>query len=352
LACPSFLLYNTYTMKTAQDALQSYNIGEIKKIIPIHNGFINETCKIEATAGDFILQKMSPIFKPQVMEDIQAALKHLKKNGLTTMEIIKTKNGALSVADQEIFWRMLTYVEGQTFERVESEHMAYEAGKLLGTYHRVLNTNFNYKFKHVRSIKHNIPAVYEKYKKIIEKNTSKELKKFFPVIDRVIALDLPKDLRKSVGHGDTKITNFIFSTDPVPKTITMVDFDDVGRHSSILYELGSAFRSWCAVYDGEKTHFSLEYFAYAFRGYWEGSKKFLMEKEFALIPRAIEVQCLQLASRFVRDYFEGNYFRFDPSKFTSRQAHSVYRTNECIDLYNEIEEKKGELLSLIKKIAN
>ena len=268
------------------------------------------------------------------------------------MEIIKTKDGALSVVDEDSFWRVFTYIHGQTFEYIESEHVAREAGKLLGTYHRVLNTNFNYEFKHVRSIKHNIPAVYEKYKKVIEKNSNKELEKFFPVIDKVISLDLPKDLRKSVGHGDTKITNFIFSTDPVPKAITMVDFDDVGRHSSILYELGSAFRSWCAVYDGEKTHFSIKYFASAFNGYWEGSQKFLLKKESALIPRAIEVQCLQLASRFVRDYFGGNYFRFDPKKFPSRQAHSVYRTNECIDLYYEIEEKKDELLALIKKITN
>ncbi len=338
-------------MKTPQEALNSYKIGEVKKIIPIHNGFINETFKIETTAGDCILQKMSPIFKPQVMEDIGAALEHLKKHGLVTMEIIKTKDGALFIADEDSFWRVFTYIHGQTFEHIESEHIAREAGKLLGTYHKVLNTNFNYEFKHVRSIKHNIPAVYEKYKKVIEKNSSKELEKFFPVIDRVIDLDLPKDLRKSVGHGDTKITNFIFSKDSPPKAITMVDFDDVGRHSNILYELGSAFRSWCAVYYGKKTHFSLEYFASAFRGYWEGSQKFLLKKEFAFIPRAIEVQCLQLASRFVRDYFEGNYFRFDPKKFPSRQAHSVYRTNECVDLYYEIEEKKDELLALIKKIA-
>ena len=127
----------------------------------------------------------------------------------------------------------------------------------------------------------------------------------------------------------------------------MVDFDDVGRYANVLYELGSAFRSWCEVQKEEKSFFSLEYFSAAYSGYTNGSKNFLTDEEKTLIPRAIKIQCFQLASRFARDYFEGSYFRFDPNKYASNKDHSLVRLKECIDLYEEVVKKEKEMLAII-----
>lgn len=334
-----------------QEALSYYSLGGVKYITPIHIGYIHETYKIEMDSGMYILQKVSPIFKPEVMEDISAALNHLKKHGLKTMEIISTNTGKLYVLDNDSFWRLYTYISGKNFEKAHHKDIAYEAGWLLGRYHQVLNTNFHHTFKHIRLVKHNIPLLYEKYRKIIEQKSHPDIDPMTPIINRMLEYDLPRCLRRLVGHGDTKLTNFIFTETEPYKARVIVDFDDVGNHSTLLYELGSAFRSWCSVEKNGKYTFSLEYFQAAFEGHFTGSENLLESREKHLIPQGIKIQCLQLASRFVRDFFEQSYFRYDPEKFQSQKQHCVEHAKECLDLFSDVDKKEKEILEIIKQKA-
>ena len=332
---------------TPRQVLKFYSLPKIVKIDAIKEGLIHRTYKVKTEGGIFVLQKVSFIFKPSINKDTQAALAHLKGNSFEVMEILANSQGKLYVKDGKYFWRVTTYIDGKVYGKTFSPQLAYEAGYLLGKYHKILNSKFKYQFKHFRTIKHNIPLVYQKYRSAVKKTKNRKVIKLGESVNLLPSLFLPKNLRKSVIHGDPKISNFIFSYDKKPKAISMVDFDDCGNRHSVLYELGSAFRSWSEVARGRCSMFDLKRFQAALSGYDKGSSHFLSKKERKLIPRAIKIQTLQLTSRFLRDYFEDYYFAWNPRKYSSRKAHNLDRAKDSIELYNDIVRKEKKIKELI-----
>ncbi len=332
-------------------ALSQYSLGAIRDIKPVSFGLIHKTWKVESTNGAFILQKVNPIYGPSVMEDMGAVLTYLKSRGRTVMEIVRTRSGASFLQDAPGFWRVFTYISGSVFESLPSSDAAYEAGKLLGLYHRLLN-DFHYEFKHKRSIKHNIPLLYDAYKKATAGHADPEVALLDSFIERMPELDLPSHLRKCVHHGDAKISNFIFQEREKPQAVAMVDFDDCGKNYNILHELGGFFRSTSWMNDPHTgaSSFSLDYFSRALAGYAEGSRDFLTDEEWQLIPQVLELNLLQLTSRFVRDMFEDNYFTWDPAKYPSRRVHNLARAKEHIALYGDVTGKRDTLREIVNQI--
>ncbi len=335
-------------MQTPITILALYDIGTVHKMEQLHSGIIHETWKVEAASEYYILQRVSPIFGSTVMEDIDTVLCFLQANGCYTMEIIRTQSRDLLVFDGDRFWRLFSYVSGVVHETASAPSIAYSAGKLLGTYHCILQ-RLQYKFKHVRSIKHNIPLLFEKYKQTVNKNTDPEVAKLLPTIELLPALDLPKSFRKTINHGDPKISNFIFSQDGTIAR-TMVDFDDCGDQYNVLYELGGAFRSWCRIKSSNGDVFSLPNFEAGLQGYCDGASDFLQDEEWELLAQAVTLIPLELASRFVRDIFEDSYFDWDRVKYPSRKAHNLDRAQGQVALYHDIVKQEKEIRDIIQKV--
>lgn len=336
-------------MKSKEEILSLYTIGRPLAVEHLTSGIIHATFKVTTDRGVFILQKVNPIFSPLVMEDISVVLTYLKEKGCTVMEIVETHSGEKYVEDTQGFWRVFIYISGKVYEHIHEENAAQSAGLLLGAYHRLLD-GFSYTFKHVRSIKHNIPLLFEAYQKAIVGNTNEEITALIPLINEMPKLDLPSHFRKNVHHGDAKISNFIFSERDPAHAITMVDFDDCGKSYNILHELGGFFRSVCWVKENGQELFSLTHFEAALRGYKESSRDFLLEEEWRYLPQVVRLNLLQLSSRFVRDYFEDKYFAWDTSRFPSRRAHNAYRAQEHIALYKDITAKEEKIRTLVEQI--
>ncbi|MCL5774798.1 MAG: phosphotransferase [Patescibacteria group bacterium] len=332
-----------------QEVLKNYPFGEVSNLIQLNSGIIHNTWRLETTNDKYILQYVSSIFSEQVMEDIDTVLKYLRGQGFLMMEVVKTRQGHLFVADGKRFWRMYSFVPGRIYNNVDSPNKANSAGRLLGQVHTALNSGFSYTFKHRRDVKHNISMIYKHYLEASGQGQDTELDIFREPISCLPKLDLPQSLRNCYFHGDPKITNFIFSENDPNQAISMVDFDDCGNGASILYELGSAFRSWCSVVTDSERVFSLELFKAAIKGYFEGSKGFLTQEETALIPRAILLQTLQGVARYITDYYEDYYFQWDPARFDSRKAHNLYRAQMHYALYNDILSKQGIMEESIKE---
>ena len=307
-----------------------------KSISKISAGLINETYKIKTDREIFILQKLNPIFKKGVNNNINAVSKHLIKHGLKAQEIIKAKNN----------WRFMTYIPGKTFDKINDITKAYEAGKILGQFHRTL-ANFKYKFKHKRLLHHNTKKLFSLFKSAIAKNSlSLKITSLAKIINNLPKLFLPKNLRKNITHGDPKINNVIFQNN---KAVALIDLDDCGRKHNVLVELGDAFRSWCGdAEDDPNNKFNLNKFRAALQGYTKESKNFLLEKEKKLLPQAIKLITLELASRFLRDYFEDCYFSWNNKKYPSRKAHNLARAQSQIALYQDIIKKENQINKIIK----
>ncbi|MBI2552123.1 phosphotransferase [Candidatus Uhrbacteria bacterium] len=337
-------------METPYSTLHSYDIGTVYTVESLSAGIIHDTWKVDASRGRYILQHVSPIFSPAVMEDTNTVLNFLRLHGCFMMEIVHANNGSLYVPDGARFWRLFTYVHGHVYESVDIPTIAYEAGKILGTYHGILQ-GVEYTFKHVRPIKHNIPALFQAYQHAAAGNSDPEIAVLLPVIDVLPSLDLPKSLRHTINHGDPKISNFIFTEDGLMAR-TMVDFDDCGNQYNVLYELGGAFRSWCQIrtQSAEMTTFSLPYFKAGLEGYCAGAQDFLNDEEWELLPQALQLIPLELASRFVRDIFEDCYFRWDSKRYPSRQAHNLARAQGQVVLYHDIVRQGDDIRRIIKEI--
>ncbi len=336
-----------------EKVLNYYPVNNPRAILEIMVGLINQTYKIDTDEGSFILQKLNPIFTPKSIEDVNAVSQYLKSKELITQEIIKTRNGKLWVEEKKEIWRLMTYIPGEVFTKIENPNIAYEAGKILGQFHHAL-ADFKYNFRHHRIMHHATEKHLKLFLKVIRSNeqemrNNSDIENLKKTILGLSKLLLPKNLRRTITHGDPKISNVIFraidrARIPITQAIALIDLDDVGDHHSPLIELGDAFRSWCGGYeDDPKNTFNLEKFMAALQGYLEGSSNFLTKKELGLLPQAIKLITLELASRFLRDYFEDCYFGWNPKKYTSRQAHNLARTRGQVALYNDILKKDHEI---------
>lgn len=123
-------------MKTLEQVLVEYGISYLNTE-QITTGLINQTWKIFSQKNAFIVQRVSSIFKPSVMDDIQAVQNHLSAHGLSVAKIVPTKSTRLYVLDDGCFWRVFEYIDGTSYDSVPEPDIAYKAGEMLGTYHKV-----------------------------------------------------------------------------------------------------------------------------------------------------------------------------------------------------------------------
>ena len=155
---------------------------------------------------------------------------------------------------------------------------------------------------------------------------------------------LPDDLPLRVIHGDPKISNVLF--DRRLRATGIVDLDTCNRRP-LLVELGDAFRSWCGkAEDDPHNTFSLPVFNAAWRGYAQEARGFITARERKLVAKAIGTITLELAARFLIDYFEDSYFGWDSSRYLSRRAHNLARARGQIAEFSTI--KKTRKLKIVE----
>src|SRR5207249_1871878 len=113
------------------------------RITPVTIGNLNQTFILENTQGRFVLQRLNPIFAPEVNLDIEALTAHLSKSGIATTRLIPTKTGSLWGTWEGQCWRLLTFVQGENFSSMPNPQRVREAGQLVGNFHRAV-----FDFKH------------------------------------------------------------------------------------------------------------------------------------------------------------------------------------------------------------
>lgn len=338
--------------------LSQYGVGEIDKISKISTGLINETYLVETKSGQYILQKLNPIFKKEVNLDLDAVSRRLEQKGMTAQRILPTISGKLFVEKDKEIWRMLSFIPGVVFSTVRSPEIVYEAGKILGKFHLAVS-DFDYVFKHNREMRHATKVFFAKLKEISANSTNPDFQDLTVSAAGIRNYYLPENLRKNITHGDPKLTNIIFDESEQGrfKAKALIDLDDCGRDHNLLIELGDAFRSWCGLEeDDARNFFDLEKFKAGLNGYLEGSQNFFppeadqpragKKAELELLPSAIKLITLELAVRFLLDYLEDYYFGWDFARYASRKEHNLARAKGQISLFQDLERKTQEITAI------
>lgn len=317
-------------------------------------GLINRTYRVDGRNGSAIVQRLHPVFAGIVNEDIDVVTAHLEARGLITPRPVRTDAGALWVEDGEGgVWRVLTFVEGQSFNRITSTNMAHEAGKLVARFHLAMR-DLEYEYRHVRAGVHDARRHFEVLRVALQEHSGHRLfDQVAPLAEKIwsIAEKLPdlSSLSKRHAHGDLKISNLLFRDD---RGHCLVDLDTLGR-MIWPFEMGDALRSWTNPHgeDEQRSAVDVDTFAAALFGYGEiaGKSGLVSGEELEGLVSGLGTICVILSARFLADALNERYFGYDAARFPARGEHNLVRGRGQLSLFESVEGRRGELETVVRR---
>ena len=303
-------------------------------VTPLAGGLINATFAVAAAdGGAYVLQRLHPVFAPEIHHNIAAVTEQLRRRGEVSPALLPSRSGRpWADLGEAGIWRAMTRIPGVSFDAVQSPAQARAAGALVGRFHAAL-ADLPYTFQALRGGVHDTPAHLRTLAQALAQHPGHRL---FPEVEP-LALALvgavaelpplaPAPLR--VCHGDLKFNNLLFAgTGPEDQAqaVGLIDLDTVGP-MALHHELGDAWRSWCNPAGEERgePRFDAEIFAASLAGYLESGVA-LEPAERRNLVVGVEWIALELAARFAADALNERYFGWDARRFPAAGEHNLHR---------------------------
>lgn len=329
------------------------------RVAVLGGGLINATFVVDAEDGRrWVLQRLHPIFAPEVNDDIEAVTSHLAAKGLTTPRLCRTKGGAtFARGDDGGVYRVLSFVSGRSHERVTSPALAHAAGALVGAFHEGLADlahEFRFRRAHVHDTPHHVgrlAAALDAHPAHPARDAVGRLAEALFALAEALPPIVPSALPRRIAHGDLKISNLLFEgPDTSPRGVCLVDLDTVAT-MALPHELGDALRSWCNPLgeDVREAALDLGLFEAACRGYL-GAFAGVRDEEAALLPTGLATIALELSARFATDALEERYFGWDPARFATRSEHALVRALGQLSLAQKMTAARAEAERMIAAV--
>lgn len=314
------------------------------RVEPLGRGLINDTFAVDCDAERLVLQRVHPVFAPEIHHNILAVTEHLARRGLLTPRLRPTPEGALWVERDGDVWRLLTRMPGVGFDAVQGPAQAHAAASLLARFHSALD-DLEHAFVGLRSGVHDTPAHLARLAQAVDELPRHRLHAPVARLAEAIAAraaELPAlhGLPARVVHGDPKLNNILFESAEPPgceRPLCLVDLDTVAPMPLPL-ELGDALRSWCnprgedervARFDGA-THDA------AIAGYLAACTLALAPDERAALLHGVEWITLELSARFAADALREQYFGWDRARFPAAGEHNLVRAEGQWSLHEQV----------------
>ncbi len=322
-------------------------------VAPLAGGLINASW----TVGEpplAVIQRLHPIFAPEVNLDIAAITEHVASRGMATPQVLATDDGALWTLDEEkACWRALSFVPGVTHNALREEALAVEAGRLVAHWHRAVS-DLEHSFAFGRPGVHDTDAHLGRLATALADHGDHRLRALVDPLaeeiqERFRTWEGRMDGPTQLAHGDLKISNLRF--DHQGRGVCLLDLDTMGPLPLDL-ELGDAWRSWCnpASEDTDQTAFSLPLFEASARGYL--AVRPLPPEELEALPGGIERICLELTARFATDALNESYFGWDPSVAAGRGEHNLLRARGQLALARSVRAVRSQLEGILRSSSN
>ena len=332
---------------TVLDVLQRFPIGHLASPPrPITSGLIHGTWLVDADEGRFILQRLHhKLATPEILADYRVVTEHLAAHGVPTPRLI---GPGVVVDDEGAWWRLCSYVAGETRATIGALRDAEQGARALGRFHHVMST-LEYDFQSAHPL-HDTPAHLAGLQAAAADPAHAEARAVVAdeidrVCDALPTLMLPAELPLRVVHGDPKISNVVFRG---TRAVGLIDLDTCNRHSALV-DLGDAVRSWCR--DGgedEAQRFRLDRFEAILKGYAAAGPP-LRAADGAHLADAGPLVALELAARFLRDALEDAYFGWDAARYPSRRAHNRARARGMLYLAADMARHRPQMAELVAR---
>ena len=301
-------------------------------------GHINQTLKVQTDSGEqYILQRINQyvFHKPEeLMENACAITSFLRAKDPDprhALHFIPALDGNhFHVDSQGEFWRMYKYVEGLSLDTPETEADFYQSALAFGKFQTLLS-DFPADTLHETIPEfHNTVDRFRLLRESVEKDAcfraprvQQDLEFLYAHEELACTLQRMREngeLPLRVTHNDTKLNNVLLDRQ-TRKSLCILDLDTVMPGLS-LYDYGDSIR-FGATTAGSEDDASVKLDLHLFRVYTEGflaAATDLTEKEVEMLPLSTFVITLELATRFLKDYLDGDkYFRISyPSQNLDR----------------------------------
>jgi Ser/Thr protein kinase RdoA (MazF antagonist) len=326
----------------------------------LSGGLLHRSFHLRVAGQDYILQRVSDVFAPEIHENIQAVSAHLAARGLPAPRLLSTVEGRPFAELGPLGrWRLMPHLGGTSFATIQSLEQAHSAGALVGRFHAALR-DFDAALAPLGIPYRDTPRYLAALRLALEKHPDHRLfYRMVPlgreVLEAFEALGAPPEVPMRVIHGDLKLSNVLFESKEPPgrdRAVALIDLDTLMR-GTLWMELGDAWRSWCnpASEDEARARFEMPVFEASLRGFLEGYEGALPEPERASLVTAPERLALELCARFVSDALEESYFGWDESRYATRGEHNAERARSQWNLAEAARETRAERASLIESLA-
>ncbi len=348
--------------------------GEFRGYKVLSGGNINTTYELMLFDGEgiktYVLQKINKfVFKKpdEVMENIMKVTEFIRQKYLSNgqdyhrqvLRYYRNKNGLPYLIDEAgDYWRCYRFIEDSvTYDNTVNDKVIEEAGKAFGNFQTMLRDfnaeslfetipNFHNTRKRLTDLLHSVISdeyervqlVKEELEYIVDNRNKAEI-----LCNMLDAGEIP--LR--VTHNDTKCNNVLFDIEK-GNSLAVIDLDTV-MPGLTAYDFGDAVRSIAASCaedetDLTKVNFQLDKFEAFTKGFIGQLKNCIDEKEITSLIHGPFVITLELASRFLEDYLNGDkYFKI------SYPQHNLDRARCQLALAKDILAKKEQISQIIKK---
>jgi len=314
---------NETLFEDATIVAEKYEISPVEYSL-LDGGIVNTTLKAKTQKEAYVIQRLSKIFNEQVIDDYLKVQEKFQGTRLYVPKLIKTKDEKNFALHDGTIWRIFEYVENEPIEK--NEKTIYEAAKSLAYFHKMLKNSFKPSF----SIDgfHDTKRYTQRLDTLIEQNPEKteKIESIYKYLNESITrIQLP-DVSKTIIHGDPKIQNFLFRKQ---KVHSIIDLDTI-MEANELIDIGDALRSWCKT---NTNKFENDLFNAAVIGYRKINHLPYNRK---MLKDSVKLITLELATRFLIDYFKEQYFEWDRKKYSTAAEHNLQRANTYMEYYDTI----------------
>ena len=346
---------------------------EVLAVERMGEGFINDTLQVITPEGyrNYILQRKNKnVFTdvPALMENIRKVTSFLKKatasaGGDPTREVLtqiplKDSDQLYWVDNDGEYWTMCEFVPGSvTYDRVDSPHLAFEGGRGIGRFHRLL-TGFNEQVHDSIPGFHNLRLRFRQWDEALQADRAgrkasvaeeiswiesrrPEIMKFQEMIES-------GKFPLRVTHNDTKISNILFDTDG--KALCVIDLDTM-MSAPVFNDFGDAIRSYTNTGaeddpDLSRVSCSIDYFKAYTEGFLSGCAGMLTPAELEWLPFAGRFITFEQVLRFLMDYINGDtYYK------VVYPEHNLVRTRAQAALLRSMEQQYPMMKQIVADAA-
>ena len=236
-----------------QNILQEFNLqGSQFTATPLTAGLINDTYLVtDGSEQQYILQKINLQVFPNaamLMDNINHALPLLHAENYARITFLTTRTGANFLIQQTDIWRMMTYIsDSTTYNTTTNSTIAFEAGRIIGLFHKLLEKADIQLFKDTLPKFHNLHHRIQEFEDALctanSQNSSVAavaIEKARHFIKELQEIDNEK-LPVRICHNDTKLNNILFSKS-TEKALCLIDLDTIMK-GYFHYDFGDAIRT-------------------------------------------------------------------------------------------------------------